>query len=109
MKTPKEHMDTGLGRLDDVERCDHGDCHVPASKKDQLGYWTCGNHESDKPGRAAMKLETGGWSVYQSGKRVLAGESYTVASNVEAGLNSERMIDPTSEAAEVVEAIKRQG
>ena len=52
--------------------------------------------------RAEQKLEPGGWSVYFDGRRVLAGESYVVASNIEAGLNGQRV---EGECAEVVRSI----
>jgi hypothetical protein len=54
--------------------------------------------------KAEMKLEAGGWSVYFRGKRVIAGEGYVVASNIEYGLNGGGL--PIGECQEVVDQIR---
>jgi hypothetical protein len=32
-----------------TERCDHQGCNVPASRTDDEGRRSCGNHDSDRP------------------------------------------------------------
>ncbi len=38
-------------------RCEHLNCHVPASRPDKYGNWTCGNHDEDRPSEAQFIRE----------------------------------------------------